>query len=552
MRILWILFYISTILSGVAYSMEKEEEPDLSKGKEKTGVTFKLPKVPDDLREKTVVKTRIRKTKSIDAELPTLPYWIEFENQQEKEESPSQRRRTLSLFLNKKNSTPILRKENPRRRSLDSLFRTDSEFEIEQSKHKLFDMLSKSVYDSEAPFTTMVEEVEAWINIVYSAVPKQCVTMEDLVEKKYGLLKFFTHQWAEVAKLHDDLDNLRFANFKKNEIEADEKDYTMRVNVLDGEHFQRLATVALELANGMIETIELKKKKLERKDSKNKISKKKKPKLDYLKFKQKVLYNSAYAYCSEAKQYYENAIANGDRKAIPLKKKVNGYLIFLQSKIQSFKDYDFFENLIERSGRRIKNAQKLEKKLKSFGAFNDFLKAKEKKITSPRERAAFITKLNRRGDKKKITSIIDKETAKFQQNIDQDQNEFSQKIRDALKNLIKDKKKDTYYKAIIEYKINKQKFTYIQNLKKIENYYGKSSELIFKAFTINPKLQLLLTLKLNLKRMKSIHSKLKLLDQKIVIDELLIKSLKESLKTTKDTVVRIQKPIENSFKELYQ
>lgn len=413
-------------------------------------------------------------------------------------------------------------------------------------------MLSKSVYDSEAPFTTMVEEVEAWINIVYSAVPKQCVTMEDLVEKKYGLLKFFTHQWAEVAKLHDDLDNLRFANFKKNEIEADEKDYTMRVNVLDGEHFQRLATVALELANGMIETIELKKKKLERKDSKNKISKKKKPKLDYLKFKQKVLYNSAYAYCSEAKQYYENAIANGDRKAIPLKKKVNGYLIFLQSKIQSFKDYDFFENLIERSGRRIKNAQKLEKKLKSFGAFNDFLKAKEKKITSPRERAAFITKLNRRGDKKKITSIIDKETAKFQQNIDQDQNEFSQKIRDALKNLIKDKKKDTYYKAIIEYKINKQKFTYIQNLKKIENYYGKSSELIFKAFTINPKLQLLLTLKLNLKRMKSIHSKLKLLDQKIVIDELLIKSLKESLKTTKDTVVRIQKPIENSFKELYQ
>ena len=213
--------------------------------------------------------------------------------------------------------------------------------------------------------------------------------MEDLVEKKYGLLKFLAIQMAEAAQEHDDVENLKHALFKKKEIEEEERDYYSRVNLLDGLKFQRLAEIAFADAERMNE------------------ENKEQQALNL--YKQKILYNSSQAYCAEAKQYYENALKQGDLQIPHMLDPINNLLYQIQSKIHTFPEYGIFRNRCQSSGKCINRAQKLEKLLQPFNEFKDFLKEKNEKITSPRKRTARLTKLNKR-DKAKLERIIERRT----------------------------------------------------------------------------------------------------------------------------------------------
>ena len=98
-----------------------------------------------------------------------------------------------------------------------------------------------------------------------------------------------------------------------------------------------------------------------------------------------------------------------------------------------------------------------------------------------------------------------------------------------MNTIIKGKNQTIYYKAIIDYKIKKNIFRYIQDLKRIENNYYESSKLLCEAFALNPQLQILVTIKLNIKRMKRIHKKIDSLDSTVKQDQRAIAELKKSL-----------------------
>ena len=165
MKIVWVLlFFLSTIFSCTLECMEAWAlDSNLGmegKGKEKVrerSASLDSQNTIDDQTEKRekelVVKPKID---------PSLQAMLN---------SPSQRRRVLSLSLNKSNTTPIARKQASKHRSIETLFRTDSEFEVQQGKMTLFDLLSKSIYDDESFSTNIVDELEAWINITCFTVP---------------------------------------------------------------------------------------------------------------------------------------------------------------------------------------------------------------------------------------------------------------------------------------------------------------------------------------------------------------------------------------------
>jgi hypothetical protein len=337
-------------------------------------------------------------------------------------------------------------------------------------------------------------------------------------------------------------------------------------------------------------------------DGKAKVTKKTKSyglKIKDLNDKRKVYYNWAEAYCKEAQQFFREAKACGDKKS-NLLKKTAVFSDLIKTKIKNFNDYEKFEKFYISSKKIIKQAENKEKKMMSYDDFINFIKEKRLKTESPRKRTARLTKINKshkkinKYDQEKIESIIKKLNALINKKneTDKDKNplldenirlqikecnkiiykekiKFRTKIRDELSQVLKipenkkeSKKDDIYYKTIINYKIEKRIFNYIEELLRVINDYIQSSYALFKAFEVNHQLEILVVVQRNINIVKHCNKKINALNREFkstCIDKATLKQLKyktnikmlnASLDNNVDFVVRIGKPIGQIYDRL--
>lgn len=462
-------------------------------------------------------------------------------------QSPSQRRRLLSLSF--KNSGQSIKKENiSKRRSLDSLLSlNDSEFEqFQKEQVSLSNLFAlKSIYDSESyQKKTRLDQIESWIDFAYGKIPKNCDTIEGLNEVRYELLTFMILQLEQEASHNGDFSSLEYAHRQKEKAEADKKDLEMRVNFLEGEGHQTTAEIFFMEAEALTKLLSEKKSNLnscngeERRLVKTEISE--------LMSKQNILYNIAQAYCSEAKHYFENSIKNGYKETDELLSRVNNLLYLLHAKIKKLIKYDQFRKFFQSSEKYILKAQKLEKKIQPWSEFNEAIEQKKLKI-SPRTRTEKQTK-GFKQIKSKLDEIIKKEYSVFETNHDKERKDFSLNIMLALNKLVEEKREEEYYKAIIDYKIKKNNFNYMRALKAIEKNYKESSENLRNAFKVNPHLPILVTLKLNIERIKRINEKIKVIGED-TDNQKFLTLFNDFLDDSTNSVARIQKSMGNKYSD---